>query len=293
MKRLLAYIIDMMIILVITQSLSGVPFLNKQLNDYNKYYQKYTEELKEYSEFKLELTNSYKDEKITEKEYNKIIKEKDNYKQFIEPYYEDQKISQKEYKTINKNIDKYYQKKYQKVYYQVEKNSVAYFVIYLIAISAYFIFFNRLTGGQTLGKKLLRLKIVDAKDSDKKVSLWSYLVRMLILYQPLYYIAKLIGVFTLNSSNYYNVTSIVYDIEYYLEFIVILTILIRADGRGIHDLLARTRVASYDKNGKEQEEQSESFLTKRLDQKIENQKIENKKHQRKSKETKTIEEPKK
>ena len=72
LKRIGAYFIDMMVVMLITQCLSGVPFINKQLDTYNKYYQEYSNALKEYSEFKLELQNSFKDEKITEKEYNKI-----------------------------------------------------------------------------------------------------------------------------------------------------------------------------------------------------------------------------
>jgi hypothetical protein len=39
-RRVVAYIIDMMVILLIVQSLSGVPQINKQLDDYNKYYGK-------------------------------------------------------------------------------------------------------------------------------------------------------------------------------------------------------------------------------------------------------------
>ena len=84
LKRIGAYFIDMMVVMLITQCLSGVPFINKQLDTYNKYYQEYSNALKEYSEFKLELQNSFKDEKITEKEYSKIIKISDDYKQEIE-----------------------------------------------------------------------------------------------------------------------------------------------------------------------------------------------------------------
>lgn len=268
LKRIGAYFIDMMVVMLITQCLSGVPFINKQLDTYNKYYQEYSNALKEYSEFKLELQNSFKDEKITEKEYNKIIKISDDYKQEIEKFYDDKKITKKEYKTINKNMDNHYLKIYKKLYSKVEKNSICYFIIYLITTIFYFVFFNYYTNGETLGKKIFHLKIVNNKDNNKKVSILSYIIRAIFLYQPIYYIIKLICVMTLNGNDYYSVTSIVYDIQYYLQFIIILTVMIKMDGRGLHDLLAGTRVASYNRKGEEIDYYSESFLTKKLDEKV-------------------------
>ena len=267
LKRIGAYFIDMMVVMLITQCLSGVPFINKQLDTYNKYYQEYSNALKEYSEFKLELQNSFKDEKITEKEYSKIIKISDDYKQEIEKFYDDKKITKKEYKTINKNMDNHYLKIYKKLYSKVEKNSICYFIIYLITTIFYFVFFNYYTNGETLGKKIFHLKIVNNKDNNKKVSILSYIIRAIFLYQPIYYIIKLICVMTLNGNDYYSVTSIVYDIQYYLQFIIILTVMIKMDGRGLHDLLAGTRVASYNRKGEEIDYYSKSFLTKRLDEK--------------------------
>ena len=268
LKRIGAYFIDMMVVMLITQCLSGVPFINKQLDTYNKYYQEYSNALKEYSEFKLELQNSFKDEKITEKEYSKIIKISDDYKQEIEKFYDDKKITKKEYKTINKNMDNHYLKIYKKLYSKVEKNSICYFIIYLITTIFYFVFFNCYTNGETLGKKIFHLKIVNNKDNNKKVSILSYIIRAIFLYQPIYYIIKLICVMTLNGNDYYSVTSIVYDIQYYLQFIIILTVMIKMDGRGLHDLLAGTRVASYNRKGEEIDYYSKSFLTKRLDEEI-------------------------
>ena len=268
LKRLGAYFIDMMVVMLITQCLSGVPLINKQLDNYNKYYQEYSNALKEYSEFKLELQNSFKDEKITEKEYSKIIKISDDYKQEIEKFYDDKKITKKEYKTINKNMDNHYLKIYKKLYSKVEKNSICYFIIYLITTIFYFVFFNYYTNGETLGKKIFHLKIVNNKDNNKKVSILSYIIRAIFLYQPIYYIIKLICVMTLNGNDYYSVTSIVYDIQYYLQFIIILTVMIKMDGRGLHDLLAGTRVASYNRKGEEIDYYSKSFLTKRLDEEI-------------------------
>lgn len=283
LKRLCAYMIDIMVVMIITQCLSGVPLINHQLDNYNKYYQEYSKHLKEYTDFKLELQTSFKDEKITESEYNKIIKTSDEYQKYLTKYYDDKKITKNEFNKINKNIDKHYMTFYKKDYYNVEKNSICYFIIYLIVTFSYFVGFNYYTKGQTLGKKLLRLRIVNSKEEQDKVSILNYFIRCLFLYQPLYYIVKLIGVFILSSNNYYQITSIVYDINYYLEFIIILTVMIRMDGRGLHDLASSTRIASYDRTGQELDKENTSFLTKKLDEKVVEKKEQNKTKKKESK----------
>ena len=212
-----------------------------------------------------------------------IQKSGDEYQKYLTKYYDDKKITKNEFNKINKNIDKHYMTFYKKDYYNVEKNSICYFIIYLIVTFSYFVGFNYYTKGQTLGKKLLRLRIVNSKEEQDKVSILNYFIRCLFLYQPLYYIVKLIGVFILSSNNYYQITSIVYDINYYLEFIIILTVMIRMDGRGLHDLASSTRIASYDRTGQELDKENTSFLTKKLDEKVVEKKEQNKTKKKESK----------
>lgn len=267
LKRFIAYAIDMMVVILIAQSLSGIPALNPQLSNYNKYYKEYTDLFNTYGNFKVSLTNDYKDKKLSENEYQKLMKDYPEYEDILRKKYQDQKLTEKEYNQINQKIDKEYQESYKKIYYIVEKNSISYFIIYLVTVLAYFVGFNKLTDGQTLGKKLMHLKIKNNKDENKSVSIWSYLIRACILYQPIYYIVKLIGILTLNRSNYYTVTSMVYNIQYYLEFLIVIMVMIRVDGRGPQDLLAGTRVALYDRKGKEIKTPSVWMSNRKLEQK--------------------------
>ena len=48
LRRVLAYVIDMMVIILITQSLTSVPMINKQLDAYNKYYDEYMDLFEDY-----------------------------------------------------------------------------------------------------------------------------------------------------------------------------------------------------------------------------------------------------
>ena len=63
-KRTLAYFIDMMVVLIIVQNISGIPIINKNLDKYSKTYDNYIEILEEYSDIKLKLSNYYQDNKI-------------------------------------------------------------------------------------------------------------------------------------------------------------------------------------------------------------------------------------
>ncbi|MBQ8681946.1 MAG: RDD family protein [Bacilli bacterium] len=265
-KRFVAYAIDMMVIVLIAQSLSGVPVINKQLDKYNKYYDNYVELYKTYSAFKIDLTNDFEDKELTEEEYNSLIEEHKSYEEILKEKYEDKKLTEKEYKKLNTKVDDEYNEEYKKIYYKIEQNSIAYFVIYLIATLLYFIGFNKYTNGQTLGKKVMRLKIVNSKDESSPVPVWSYLVRTIILYQPIYYIVKLIGVTLMDIDMYYTVTSVFYNIQYYLEILIIIMIMMRLDGRGPHDLLAQTRVIMLDKNGNEIQDKLDIMVSEKKEE---------------------------
>lgn len=265
-RRFVAYTIDMMVILLVTESLSGVPYINKQLDDYNKYYQEYLVIYNYYFSFKNDLNSKFKDEELSKEEYDSLVEEYDGYVDILSEYYVDGSLSQDNYVKLNDNIDKNFNDAYLQYYYKIDKNSICYFVVYLIVVLAYFILFNKYTDGQTLGKKLMRLKIVNSKDVQDKVPIWSYIVRALILYQPIYYIIKLVGINFMNVNMYYDVTSNVYYIHELLNLLILVMVMLKIDGRGLQDLLARTRVVLYDKNGCEVQDKFELLITKKINE---------------------------
>lgn len=264
-RRCLAYFIDMMVIILIAQCISGIPQINKQLDEYNEYYGDYISSYGQWAAFKSDIVKSFEDKELTLEEYDALIEEHDTYKDVLDKYYKDGKLTEKNYDKLNKEVDNDYDKEYEKIYFNIEKNSICYMIVYLVAVFAYFVGFNLITNGQTLGKKLTRLKIVNNDDVDVRVSVWSYLVRALILYQPICYIIKLIGIGTMSMNMYSDVTSVIYTIQGYLEMLIILMLMIRTDGRGPHDFLAKTRVALYNRNGEEIVDKPD-LLTKKVNE---------------------------
>ena len=271
-KRFIAYTIDMMVVLLITQCLSGIPQINKQLVKFEKYSNEYVELTNNYVSFYGDLKKYFEDKELSEEEYSSLVEEHKNYVSLIDKYYVDSSLSNENYDKLGKVLYDDYVDSYKGIYYKMEKYSTFSSVVYLVVIFAYFVFFNIITNGQTLGKKLTRLKIVNSKDENRKVPVWSYIVRALVLYQVISYGTKLIVVNFLDVNMFYNVTSVVDKIESYLMMLIICMIMIRIDGRGLHDMISNTRVALYDKNGKEIKAKPDVFTKKLEEVKLKNSK---------------------
>ena len=214
LNRVFAYAVDLLILLLVSSILTNISFLNPQLKNYNKYYGQLSDYAKEYNSFISDLEKYYKDGELSEKDYTKLIENHKKYEENLSKYYEDSKLSKKEYKKLEGEVEKDYQKKYEDLAYKIAKNSSISSAIYIIVTILYFGIFNLVTDGQTLGKKIFKLKIVSSDDG--KPNIVSYLIRSVLLYNTIYYLVSLIGIYTLNKENYYLVTNIVYQIQYYI-----------------------------------------------------------------------------
>ncbi len=248
LNRVFAYAVDLLILLLVSSILTNISFLNPQLKNYNKYYGQLSDYAKEYNSFISDLEKYYKDGELSEENYTKLIENHKKYEENLSKYYEDSKLSKKEYKKLESETELDYQKKYEDLAYKIAKNSSISSAIYIIVTILYFGIFNLITDGQTLGKKLFKLKIVSSVSDDSKPNIVSYLIRSVLLYNTIYYLVSLIGIYTLNKENYYLVTNIVYQIQYYIQIIIICMVMLRTDGRGLHDILAKTKVISINDN---------------------------------------------
>lgn len=124
--------------------------------------------------------------------------------------------------------------------YQLQKSSVPTNALQVVLYVGYFIVFGYLNKGQTVGKKLCKIKVVN-KDGNLP-SVWNMIVRSLLIY----------GIFTLlysivfvNILDKYIFTYGYMLIDYITVMFVMIAffmILYRKDGRGLHDVIARTYV---------------------------------------------------
>lgn len=185
-KRFIAYLIDAMIITMIT-SIISVSFTSS----------KYEDTYKEYEE----LTKNYMNEEVTIEEYQEQIKP---------------------------------------IYYDLQKSSVLVSGVSVLTSFAYFIIFQYMNKGQTIGKKLIKIKVISQDGKD--VSFVSVLIRSLFINSILSSLFGIVFLYLLDKNSYYNVTSIISTIEMIFLFVTTLFILYRKDKRGLHDILAKTEV---------------------------------------------------
>lgn len=126
--------------------------------------------------------------------------------------------------------------------YQYSKESIPATVISLVVTIGYFVFFQYLNNGQSIGKKLLKIKIV-GKDNCK-VNIMQIFIRSIFIYQILLSILDLIIIYTLSKTDYLSIYGILTWINSIFIIISALFILYRKDKRGLHDFMAKTYVVN-------------------------------------------------
>lgn len=143
----------------------------------------------------------------------------------------DKKISQEEF--LNKTSD---------ISYDLSRATYLDSIVSIMVYLLYFVVLPLFMKGQTLGKKLMKVKIV--KVDNKEVSANNLLLRALLLYGIAGSIINLVLLLLLSKSAYLNVAgniSMIFSLANLVSFFMIIA---RKDGRGLHDLLGSTKVIS-------------------------------------------------
>lgn len=175
----------------------------------------------------IKIINPYLDKyRDTYDEYNKLITDVNENKLDTES---------DEYKT--KIVD---------LTYDLNKYRVVSASISSILFLGYFGVLQYSLKGQTLGKKIMKIKVTSV--SDKKLNILNFLTRSVILNNILFSIILIVGVYVFNKNNYYNLSLIVYYIELLVMSLIVLMIVLRKDNRGLHELITNTKVVAVDEN---------------------------------------------
>lgn len=167
----------------------------------------------------VSFINIYKDKYIeTYSEYQKV------YDEFV-----DSKITLEKY---NSNVIHYN--------YELSKLSIISNSIYIVIFIAYFVGINCLYEGQTLGKKLMNIKIVG--ENDNKISAWIYLLRTILITGIFGTFLLTISILIFKENMYYNFSYTIGLIQYIFQLIVGISIVVNKNGKGLHDLICKTKV---------------------------------------------------
>ena len=190
-KRILAYLIDVVIVLLASSMLSSISYLNPQLETYNKYYDEYSEKTKDYL---------------------------------------DKKTADDEYLQITNDYS-----------YKLERNSVYSSIISVVTILLYFGVFQKYNNGQTLGKKLLNIRV------KGNLNVFKYLLRTAIIYNVFINVAKIILIVALDQNQYLIANKYLYALALVVEVTTIVMIMLRKDHKGLHDLIVGSEVIEENK----------------------------------------------
>ena len=248
-NRVIAYFIDMLLVVLVVTLLSKISFINPNLENYNKYNRLYNELNLSYQNYVIDLQKYFSDSKLSDKEFNKLFKKYNDIAIPLTAYYEDGILSNKEYDKVINETNSNYMILNKKYYYYLSKYSLVYNIIMFVCLCLYFIWFNVITDGQSLGKRLFNLKIVNINDG--KVSLMSYIIRCILLYNPIYYIVMLVGSLFLKVNSFYNYALVFSNIKNYFIMLIFAFVMFRKDNRGLHDLAAKTKVIDVKNNNEE------------------------------------------
>ena len=134
-----------------------------------------------------------------------------------------------------------YLEEYTGLLYDYQKESVLELGISAALTIAYYVVFQYMYKGQTLGKKALGIKVVDGK-TEKPISIKRGLLRSLLICNIPSSILGIIFLFILNKNLYFSGYSIFIGIESIFILITMLLVLYKKDGRGLHDIMAKTKV---------------------------------------------------
>lgn len=127
--------------------------------------------------------------------------------------------------------------------YKVSKYSVPTTIINIFVSIVYFVLFAYLNKGQTIGKKILGIKVVDNK-TGKNPSFIKVLLRGIILYGYVTSIVSTLILALASKSTYLSSYTYLSFVETTLLLLSFAFILFREDTRGLHDLIAGTKVVN-------------------------------------------------
>ena len=164
----------------------------------------------------------------------------ENYTAYLEEYeqiqinYLEGKTSSDEY--VNQSVE---------VVRDLDYSNVMTSIVGVVVFILYFVVFQFYNNGQTLGKKLMGVRVVSAT-GDEKVSMNQYVLRSLLVNSLVCNILLIGMVLFMSRDVYFYTKFIVEGIQTLLIIVSAFMVIYSASGRGLHDKMAETRVLMVD-----------------------------------------------
>ena len=156
-------------------------------------------------------------------------------------YYKELQTTQK--KMYDKEIDvKEYTDIVLEDNYNISKGTVLISLTSIIIYILYFVVYQVYNNGQTVGKKLMKIKVKPI--TDEPLSINTMLFRALIIYGIAANIINLILILLLKKELYLSISNTISIIQSLIVIISVFMILFSKQKRGIHDIITKTEVVN-------------------------------------------------
>lgn len=142
---------------------------------------------------------------------------------------------------VSGDIDsKEYITKYIDITYDINKASINTNLVYLVVCIGYFLIFQYLNKGATIGKKFMKIRIVNSDNKD--ITFLQMFIRTSIINEILPMIMIFVLIFLTSGISFFIGYSLISFIENIFVIICIFMILCRKDNLALHDIMSRSMV---------------------------------------------------
>ena len=138
--------------------------------------------------------------------------------------------------------------------YNLSRSEIPMSIITIVITFLYFCIFQYYTEGKTVGKLLLKLKLIS--DDGKRVSMAQLILRSSIINSLITSIIIILVTLTMDKYGFNRIGTIVQLVDYGIIIGSYICILCRKDNKGLHDIVAHTKVIDLTKEEKNENRNS-------------------------------------
>lgn len=162
--------------------------------------------------------------------------------QILNPQYDEYMKEYQNYTESLKEImtDESGAGKLESMSYDLAKKSININIISLVVSVIYFVGFQFINKGQTLGKKILKLKLIDTE--NEKLKFYQVLLNSAVINNLVTTGLTILFITYMSKATYLKYSQVLQLLEIGLLLGSLAFMIMRNDGRGLHDLLAKTNV---------------------------------------------------
>ncbi len=252
--RVLSFILDIMFVTLIVGALIELPVFDEYSNKIDIVRYEATKAQEKYELLNKKIDDILDDSLVSDDEYNYILTNFIEYQEVFEDIKPNTDITKEYIDNVHDDIDNIYKDIYNDELFRLAKDTRYQNIITIIVYLLYFGLLQYILRGQTIFKRLFKIKVVDSIDIQKRVSLWKFIIRTVLVCDVIFMIADIVTISNLGFDNYLSCYSIIRNIKFFYEVGFVLVMFLRDDQKGIQDLLLNTKVIRYDKSGKVQKD---------------------------------------